>query len=187
METGCHLAFVQIGFGNRTAKRTGAPQFNYDQYFTEISQSISTHVQQSKVKVSWSTSQPFATEKKMQFPRYLMIDVWKWTLGEGQVPQQDLTWGASASTLSSSGNVAASLILTVSLCRDATNVHIFTFLAFHFIPPNSPPPHFHFSAFEFIWFVPSSSTRLLHPINGFWIRLESTWLWLVDFKIIPQW
>ena len=52
METGCHLAFVQIGFGNRTAKRTGAPQFNYDQYFTEISQSISTHVQQSKVKVS---------------------------------------------------------------------------------------------------------------------------------------
>ena len=126
--------------------------------------------------------------KKMQFPRYLMMwDVWKWTLGEGQVPQQDLTWGASVSTLSSSGNVAASLILTVSLCRDATNVHIFTFLAFHFIPPNSPPPHFLFSAFEFIWFVPSSSTRLLHPINGFWIRLESTWLWLVDFKIIPQW
>ena len=186
METGCHLAFVQIGFGNRTAKRTGAPQFNYDQYFTEISQSISTHVQQSKVKVSWSTSQPIATLKNAVS-----------TLLNDRCVKMNVGRRAGATARFDVGSVSLdfkqqrqrrsqSNFNREPLSRRHQRPH-FYFSCFSFHSTQFPPPHFHFSAFEFIWFVPSSSTRLLHPINGFWIRLESTWLWLVDFKIIPQW
>ena len=41
--------------------------------------------------------------------------------------------------LSRGGNAATSLILTASLRRDDSDIHILTFLAFHWIWPSSPP------------------------------------------------
>ena len=83
--------------------------------------------------------------------------------------------------LSRGGNAATSLILTASLRRDDSDIHILTFLAFHWIWPSSPPFPYLYIRIQLVYWSLRTWLSAFQSVSVGFSRLSSR---LTDSRIL---